>query len=175
MITKTEARVHRRAVLAKVEVPFINAFVQADLIHATAQQIVTLLTLGATYELADPGHQHIHRRHCQFRPPIRALIILAHVEGLDGLGIVVAAHRLLEHHLRQIPFVLRAKVHAPLNVVVLELVAIRHSLMQNFARLSVRDAAEGLCRNRTDALDTASVIPGTLFVSHTLFESSHHI
>ena len=69
-----------------------------------------LLALAAADELADLGYQHVHGGH---GAPV---VVLAHVEGLDGARVVEHDHRLPAHLLRQVTLVLALQVHAPLHL-----------------------------------------------------------
>jgi len=73
-------------------------------------RLVALLALAAADELADLGHEHVHGGH---GAPV---VVLAHVEGLDGARVVEHDDRLPEHLLGQVALVLALQVHAPLHL-----------------------------------------------------------
>ena len=95
------------AVAAKRQIPVVAFFLHAQLFDAALQDVQPLLTLAAANQFPDAGHQDIDSGH-RF-----AVVIQAHVEGLDVLGIVVHADRPAEVFFRQIALVLRLQVHAP--------------------------------------------------------------
>ena len=87
---QAEAGVRHRAVAAQVEVPPVAFRIEALLLHPLFQHVEPLLALAAADDLADAGHQHVHGPHRL------AVVVDAHVEGLDGPRVVVEDHRLLE-------------------------------------------------------------------------------
>ena len=60
---EAKARMRHRAVAAQVPVPGVMLQVDAALGHARVEHREPLLALAASDDLADPGRQHVHRRH----------------------------------------------------------------------------------------------------------------
>jgi len=65
--------------------------VDAALCHCMVQYLDPLLALAAADDLADPRRQYVHRRH---RP---AVVVQAHVKGLDGLWVVITTTGLFSY------------------------------------------------------------------------------
>ena len=80
---QAETGVAAGAVAAQVQVPPVVLGVQAQLVHPLLQHLDALLTLRAADDLADAGHQAVGSAHGL------AVVVEAHVEGLDLTGIVV--------------------------------------------------------------------------------------
>lgn len=81
--------------------------------HSIAIQATTstpVFPLAAADQLSNLGHQHIHGSNCL------AVVVQAHVEGLDLFRVVVDDHRLLVHHLRQVALMLGGQVNAPVDI-----------------------------------------------------------
>ena len=129
---QTEAGVTAGAVAAQVAVPPVILRVHAQLLDAALQNVQPLLALAAADDLADAGHQTVCRGHGL------AVVVQAHVEGLDLLGIVGDEHGALEHLLGEIALVLGLQIGAPIYLIV-ELVIV---LLQDLHRVGVADAAE---------------------------------
>ena len=117
---------------AQIHVPGVIGAVHAQLIHAGLQQIVALLTLAAADQLAHARHQHIRRSNSL------AVLVLAHVEALDLLGIIGHEHGLLENLLGEVALVLGLQIHTPFHLV-LELVVV---LLQQLHGVGVADAGK---------------------------------
>src|SRR5260370_40407814 len=103
---QAEARVGHGAVAAEIAVPGVVLLVDAALRHAGVQHIEPLLALAAADDLADPGRQHVHGG------DRAAVVVDAHVERLDVLGIVHHDHRFLRVLLCGIALVPRLHVDA---------------------------------------------------------------
>ena len=136
-----------RAVLAQLEVPPVVLDVHAQLANALSEHVQALLALAAAAQLAHAGHQQVSRRDGL------AVLVGAHVEGLDLLGIVGHKHRPAEVLLGQVALVLGLHVTAPVGLV-LELVA---ALFQDVDRLGVGAAHEVRVAHGAQALDQALV------------------
>ena len=115
------------AVLAQVAVPPVVLRVHAQLLDAGLQHLQPLLALGAADELADAGDQAVGGGHRL------AVVVLAHIEGLDLLGVVGDEHRALVHLLGEVALVLGLQVAAPVDLEV-KLVVV---LLQDLHRLGV--------------------------------------
>ncbi len=99
-----EAGVGDGAEAAEVEIPPVVVGFESLLGHSLGEDIRALFTLAAADDLADAGHEQVHRGDglaagC-------AAVVLAHVERLDRAGIVVDGDGTLEMLLGQIAFVL---------------------------------------------------------------------
>ena len=129
---QAEARVTAAAVAPQVAVPPVVLRLHAQLPNAALQQLQTFLALAAADDLADAGDKAVRRGHGL------AVVVQAHVERLDLLGIVGDEHRLLVDLLGEIALVLGLEVGAPLHLVV-ELVVV---FLQDLHRVGVADAAE---------------------------------
>ena len=92
---------------AQLQVPPVVGHVLAEFSDAFFKDVQTFLALAAAHELADARHQHVHGSH---RP---AVVVEAHVERLDLLGIVGDDHGRAELLLGDVAFVLRLEVLAP--------------------------------------------------------------
>ncbi|MNF78279.1 hypothetical protein D3C84_604550 [compost metagenome] len=95
------------AVATQVAIPPVIFLVQAHLGQTGIQHLETLLTLGATDDLADPRGQHVHGGDGL------AVVVEAHVEGLDVFRVVLHHHRRLEVLLGQVALVLGGEIDAP--------------------------------------------------------------
>mmetsp|Transcript_11425 Transcript_11425/g.47912 ORF Transcript_11425/g.47912 Transcript_11425/m.47912 type:complete len:372 (+) Transcript_11425:50-1165(+) len=146
-----EPAVHDGSVPPEVHVPLVLRGVEPAFRHAALHDVDALLSLRAADELAHPGHEHVHRGDGF------VVVVQAHVERLDVLGVVVHDDRLLVHLLREVPLVLGGEVDAPLHRVH-KLHALRHRLLQNLNRLRVRDAPEGVLRDVLDAREAFFVV-----------------
>ena len=100
------------AVFAQVEIPIVILYLHAHLLNAALQHLKALLALAAAYYLAYAGDQQVCRRHGL------SVVIKAHIEGLDILGVIGNEHRLLIYLFGQISFVLGLKVCPPLYRIV---------------------------------------------------------
>ena len=112
---ETVACVLGAAVTAKVYVPPVILFAKTTLFHTRQKHVKALLTLASADDLADAGHQKVH---CGNR---LAVVVEAHIERLDLLGIVDHEDGLLVDHLGEVSLVLGLQIAAPGNGI-LELV-----------------------------------------------------
>ncbi|CAN4022567.1 DNA modification methylase, partial [Dysosmobacter welbionis] len=129
---QAEARVLAGAVAPQVAVPPVVLGVHAQLPDAAFQDFQPLLALAAADDLADAGYQAVRRGHGF------PIVVEAHVERLDLLGIIRDEHRLLVHLLGEIPLVFRLQVAAPGDLVVKQVVV----LLQNRHCLGIGHPAE---------------------------------
>jgi hypothetical protein len=104
---EAEARVARGAVFAQVEIELVVLLLHAQLVHAGDELVVVVLALAAADDLADAGHQAVHRGDGL------AVGVELHVEGLDLLGVIRDEDGALEDLLREIALVLGLQVAAP--------------------------------------------------------------
>mmetsp|Transcript_29576 Transcript_29576/g.84843 ORF Transcript_29576/g.84843 Transcript_29576/m.84843 type:complete len:703 (+) Transcript_29576:138-2246(+) len=123
------------AVASQVPVPPVVLDVEAHLRYPAVQHVQALLALGPADDLADARGQDVHGGDGLL------VVVEAHVEGLDVLGVVVQDRGLLVDLLGQISLVLGAEVHAPLDGH-LEL-GLRGLLDQDLDGFRVRQALEG--------------------------------
>src|SRR5712671_6503026 len=79
---QAEAGVGHGAVAAKVAVPGVGVLVEVHLVEAAVEDVEAILALGAADDLADAGGEDVHGGDGA------AVVVLAHVEGLDLPGIV---------------------------------------------------------------------------------------
>ncbi len=79
---QAETCVRAAAIAPKVKIVPILPQVHAQLTHAPLEHVETLLSLGTPYNLPDAGHQAV----CCGHGP--AVVVRAHVEGLDVGGVV---------------------------------------------------------------------------------------
>ncbi len=100
------------AVTPQVQIPPVVLGVQPQLGHARLQHVDALLALGPADDLPDAGHQAVGGGHGP------AVVVQAHIERLNILGIVGDKHRLFEHLLGEVALVLRLEVAPPLHLVV---------------------------------------------------------
>mmetsp|Transcript_57273 Transcript_57273/g.131265 ORF Transcript_57273/g.131265 Transcript_57273/m.131265 type:complete len:347 (+) Transcript_57273:331-1371(+) len=149
---EAEARVHARPVLAQVRVPLVLNRVDADFLHPLHKHIIALLALRSADELSDARDKHVHRGYRL------AVLVSAHVERLDGLGVVVADHRLLEHHLAEVALMFGAEVHPPRDIHVHKHLALRDRLEEDLDGLGVRAASEGLGDDRLRPGDALRIV-----------------
>src|ERR1017187_570955 len=70
---------------------------------------MALLALAAADDFADARRQHVHGGHRS------AIVVAAHVERFDAFRIIGHDHRLVEHFLGKVAFMLALHVHAPLG------------------------------------------------------------
>ncbi len=94
------------AIFPQIRIPAVGRRIDVVVLEIFQQHIVTLLPLRAADDLADARHQQIHRGDGL------AVVVEAHVEGLDLLGVVENGGGLLEIFLRQPALVLRLEVQA---------------------------------------------------------------
>ncbi|MPM27916.1 hypothetical protein SDC9_74432 [bioreactor metagenome] len=120
--SKAEARVLAGTVPPKVTVPPVILRVHAQLPDAALQQLQPLFALAAADNLADPGNQAVR---CGDG---LSVVVHAHIERLDLLGIVRDKNGLLEHLLRQESLVFRLKVSPPLHLIVKPVVVLLQDL-----------------------------------------------
>src|SRR5262245_9126076 len=106
---EAETSVRNGAVAAQVAVPGVMLLIDSALGHARIEHLGPLFPLAAADDLADPGCQHVHRRDSS------AVVVDAHVERLDALGIVHHDDRLLRVLLGEVTLVLGLKVDAPFH------------------------------------------------------------
>ena len=130
--TEAEASMWHRAVATRIDIPAIAGRVEPMGLHRRDQAVQALFTLAAADDLADAGHEHIHRRDGL------SVVVLTHIEGLGGLRIVAHGHGTLEVRLGQIAFMLRLEVLAP-DDRILELTP---RLKQKLHRLGIGDASK---------------------------------
>ena len=135
------------AVLAQLQIPPVILGVHAQLLDARLEHIVSLLALGAAAQLAHGRHQQVGRGNGL------AVLVHAHVEGLDVLGPVGDEYGLAEVLLGQIALVLGLKVAAPVDRI-LKLLA---AGLQNPDRVGVGAAHEFAVAHELQALDEAFV------------------
>ena len=140
------AGVLARAIAAKVEVVLVLLGVHAEVGDALLEQVEALLALGAADDLANAGNQAIR---CGDG---LAVVIHAHVEGLDLRRIVGHEGRALEVLLGEEALVLGLEVDAPADGVV-ELVAIGDGLLEDLDGLGVGDAREVARRDVVQAVE----------------------
>mmetsp|Transcript_14576 Transcript_14576/g.63141 ORF Transcript_14576/g.63141 Transcript_14576/m.63141 type:complete len:630 (+) Transcript_14576:1418-3307(+) len=143
--------VHHGSVPPQVHVPLVLLGFQAHLDHPALHYLQTLLSLRSADELANLGHQHVHRGHRL------AVLVEPHVKRLDVLGVVVHDDRLLEDLLGQVALVLRREVDAPLHRVH-KLFASRHSLLEELDGLGVGHAAKGGRRHVLHAVQSLLIV-----------------
>ena len=79
---ETEASVGGGAVFAKVEVPPIGFFREAEFVDPGFEDIEAVFALGAADELADAGDEDIHGADGF------VVVVAVHVEGFDIFGVV---------------------------------------------------------------------------------------
>lgn len=147
---QAEAGVVAGAVAAEVQVVLVLVLLHAELLDAALEDVEALLALGAADDLSDAGDEAV-------RGGDRlAVVVLAHVERLDVLGVVGDERGLLEVLLREVALVLGLEVDAPLDRV-LELVAGRLGVRQDLDGVRVGDAREVACGDVLQALLQALV------------------
>ncbi len=73
------------------------------------EHVETLLALAAADDLADAGDEAVRRRDGL------AVVVHAHVESLDVLGVIGDEDGLFEHFLGQVALMLGLKIDAPLT------------------------------------------------------------
>ena len=129
---QAESGVAAGAVAPQVQIPPVILGVQAQLGHPRLQHIQPLLALGTADDLADSRHQAVSGGHGL------AVVVQAHIERLDFLGIVGDKDRPLVHLLGQVALVLGLEVAAPLHLIV-KLVVV---LLENLHGLGVAHPAE---------------------------------
>ena len=125
------------AVTAEIAIPFVVLARIMQRRHARIEHIEPLLALAAADDLADAGREHVHRGDGA------AVVVDAHVERLDVLGVVHHDHRLLDVLLGQIALVLRLQIDAPVHRK-LELLL---RLLEQRDRLAIVHAHEFGCDN----------------------------
>ena len=96
------------AVLAKLKIPPIILGVEVELSHSLKQFFHSLLTLRAADKLTYTGNEHIRCSNGL------AVVVLAHIECLDILGIIGYEYGLFKYLLRKISLVLCLKIHTPI-------------------------------------------------------------
>ena len=124
---ETEACVLGAAVFTEVEIPPIVLFLETKLLHTRGQHIQALLTLRAANDLADARNEKVHGRNGL------SVIIHAHIECLDILGIVHKENGLLIYLFCEVSFMLGLQIDAPIYG---ELEALA-ALLENLDRLGV--------------------------------------
>lgn len=80
---QTKARMRNRSILAKISVPPYVGSGHTALDTPPLQDVEAFLSLGPSNELSDLGHKDVHSGHGGI------VVVEAHVEGLDSLGVVV--------------------------------------------------------------------------------------
>ena len=124
---QAEARVLGAAVAPQVQVPPVVLRIHAQFPDAPLQQVQPLLALGPADDLPDAGHQAVGGGHGL------PVVVQAHIEGLNLLGIIGDEDRLAEDLLGEEALVLGLEVAAPVHGV-LEFVA---GVFQKLHRLGV--------------------------------------
>ena len=109
------------------------------------EHVQTLLALAAAAQLAHAGHQQIGRGHGL------AVVVRAHIERLDLLGIVGHEHRLAKDLLGQVALVLGLQIATPIGLV-LKLMA---AFLKDFHGLGVAHAAKVGVAHGGQAVDQA--------------------
>ena len=123
---------------------------QAHLVEARVEAIESLLALRAANDLADAGRKNVHRGDGL------AVVVLAHVEGLDVLRIIHHGHGATDVGLGQPTLVLALHVDAPLDGVV-ELHALAHSVLERGDGIGVVHPGEVGGDELLEALDAGLV------------------
>ena len=144
---EAEARVRDGTETTRVDIPAIAFQVEAMGLHRRDQAVQTFFALAAADDLADAGHEHVHRGDGL------PIVVLAHVEGLGGFRVIVHGHRALEVLLGEVTLMLGLQVLAP-DDGVFELTA---GLQKQVDGLRVGDAGERTLRDETQALEQAFV------------------
>mgnify|MGYP001646557849 CR=1 FL=1 len=144
---EAEACVAAGAVAAQVAVPPVVGGIHAKLLDAALEHVETLLALAAADDLADAGHKAV-RRGDGF-----AVVVQAHIERLDLLGIIGDEHGALEDLLGEETLVLGLEISAPVDLVV-ELVVV---LLEQLHRVGVGDAAEVAAGDMLQTLDESLI------------------
>jgi len=129
---EAEARMLDAAVTAQIEIPAIIAHIHAKFCDALLQHLHALFTLAAADELADTGNEKIRRSNGL------AVVILAHVEGLDLFGIIRNEDGALKDLFGEIALVFGLQITAP-KYGILELIFF---LFEQGDRFGVADAGE---------------------------------
>jgi len=136
------------AVTAQVQIPLVAFLLHMQFVHALLEHIQTLFPLAAADQLADIRHQQVRCRDGL------AVIVHAHVEGLDVLRVVGQEQRSLDDLLAQIALMLALEVHAPVDVIVLKL-GVR--LLQDLNRFRILHAPEFAVAHMVQALQQVLV------------------
>ena len=144
---EAEARVAAGAVAAQVAVPPVVGGIHAELLDAALEHVEPLLALAAADDLADAGHKAV-RRGDGF-----AVVVQAHIERLDLLGIIGDEHGALEDLLGEETLVLGLEVGAPVDLVVEPVVV----LLEQLHRVGVGDAAEVAAGDMLQTLDESLI------------------
>ena len=147
---QAETCVRAAAIAPKVKIVPILPQVHAQLTHAPLEHVETLLSLGTPYNLPDAGHQAV----CCGHGP--AVVVRAHVEGLDVGGVVTHEGGSLEVLLGKEALVLGLQVDAPAHGI-LEVGARGLGILEDPDRLAVGDAREIARRHVPQALEQALV------------------
>ena len=104
----------------------------AHLFDALCEHVAALLALAAAAQFADAGDQEVRRRDGL------AVVVQAHVERLDFLGVIGDEHRPPEVLFGEVPLMLGLKVAAPEHRVFEGCAGI----FEDFDRVGVADARE---------------------------------
>ena len=137
------------AVAAEIAIPLVVRRIQAELRHARVEHVQPLLALAAADDLADAGRQHVHRRDGL------PVVVQAHVERLDLLGIVRHHDRTADMLLGEPALVFGLEVQAPFDRVVELLLR----LLQQRHRIGVVDALERGIDERAQSRDRGLLDP----------------
>ena len=138
---EAEARVRHAAIFAEIGIPRVGLGIDAVAREIFRQNIEPFFALTAADDLADAGHQQIHRGNGF------AIVVDAHVEGFDFLRVVENGDRLFEVVFRKPALVFGLEVEAVLDRVLKGLAA----LLQQRDGIGVGNALEG---SRGDELES---------------------
>ena len=147
---KPEARVLAGAETAQIQVGAVLLGIHGKLGDAPLEHFQALLALGATDDLADARHQAVGGGDGL------AVLVHAHVEGLDLGRVVGHKSRSLKVFLGQETLVLGLQVDAPAHGIV-KLVTGGDGLLQDFDGLGIGDAGEVGVGDMVQALEQTLV------------------
>ena len=126
------------------------SFGKTDLVEPGVEHVEPLFALRAADQFANAGSEHVHRGHRL------AVVVDAHVERLDLLGIVHHHDRPSDQGLGQVALVLGLEVDAPFHRK-LELVALGDRGLECHYRVAVFHALEGRLDERLEPFDAILV------------------
>ena len=106
---EAEACVAAGAIAAQIQRPPVILFVETQLCHTGGEHLEALFALAAADDLAYAGNEAVGSGNGL------AVIVEAHIEGLDLLGIIGDENGALENLFGEIALMLGLKVDAPLN------------------------------------------------------------
>ena len=121
----------------EVEIPF-KSFHIAFFFHSGFKDFIVVFPLGTTDDFSFARNKAIARGDGF------SIRIDLHVEGFDVLGVVDEEQRSFNDFFGKEAFVLGLEVHAPFDVLVLELVAVFDRFLEDGNTLGVFHAGEGL-------------------------------